>query len=220
MPLLINEAANPFSSIYNIDIALKLITLLLFSPTYEQFWPILKVWHRCSHTQEPDSIFIPPQSFSSLFLLRKCTRVFFLPCHLPDPWASSAPPTRSPLKPTHSICWHTSLTLDNLLAVSRAAGAEVWQLLIVRVIFIEWHLKGNLRLSLLHWWAEPDWVLLIPASLLLLQVQNKRQSRNRGCCVHQIHHLTPVLWRWVYAKEFLLIKLMWATFWTNVATDI
>lgn len=215
MLLLINEAVDPLSSIYNVDIALKLITLLLFSPTYKQFWPILKAWHGCSHTQEPDSIFIPPQSFSSLFLPQKCTHVFFLLCHLPDPWASSAPPTRSPLKPTHRICWHTSHS-----SFSRAAGAEVWQRLIVRVIFKEWHLKGNLRLSLLHWWAEPDWVLLIPASLLLLQVQNKLQSRNRGCCVHQIHHLTPVLWRWVYAKEFLLIKLMWASIWANVATDI
>lgn len=37
MPLLIDEAMDPFSCIYNVDIPLKLITLLLFSPTYEQF---------------------------------------------------------------------------------------------------------------------------------------------------------------------------------------
>lgn len=99
MSLLIGEAADTLLlSMFNVDIAPKLITLLLFFPTYQQFWPSLKAcdW---SHTQEPESIFIPPQSFSALVLLQKRTLVFFLSCHLPDPWASSASPTRSSPNP-------------------------------------------------------------------------------------------------------------------------
>ena len=111
--------------------------------------------------------------------------------HLPAPWASASQHHYSGFLPST----RSADALYSLIIIFRA-GAEAWELLSVGALFCkEWQLKENPPLGLLHWWTKPDWVLLIPAFLLLLQPRNKLQSRNQGCCVLQMHHLTPVLWR-------------------------
>lgn len=181
-----------------------------FSPPHMSCSDPVKSLRLESHTGT--WIFIPPESFSSLVLLQQCSCRFFLPSHLPGPWASSAPPPRFPP--------HSQGTLYNWIIIFQLSPEQLVQKsdnfwVSDHWSSQEWHLKENPPLSLLHLWTELDWVLLIPASLLLLHCRNKLQRGNQGCCALQMHHLTPVLWRWVYTIElqllFLLIKLMWDT---------